>query len=56
MLPKINFNAWRDSEEEIQLPITESTIKKVLKLAEINIKEQQRRESINIQKSVFFLN
>lgn len=51
MFSTFDFNAWRDSEKEIQLPITEATIQKVFKLAELNIKEQRRRESHNIQKS-----
>ncbi|KAF7634783.1 hypothetical protein Mgra_00005816 [Meloidogyne graminicola] len=46
-----NLEPWRDQEVPLRLPINDETIKKVIKLAELNIQEQRRRESLNIQKN-----
>lgn len=51
VFPKMDITAWRDHEAQLQLPISRETIQKVFKLAELNLMEQRRRESKNIQKS-----
>jgi hypothetical protein len=56
VFPRLDLDAWRDPEAQLQLPITEETIKKVVQLAELNLREQRRRETLNIQKSFYSLN
>lgn len=51
MLAQLDFKPWKDTEVQPQLPISTETIRKVIQLAELNLKEQQRREIANIQKS-----
>jgi hypothetical protein len=56
IISHLDLEPWRDPEVPLYLPITDETIKKVVQLAELNIKEQRRREARNIQKSFFCLN
>uniref|UniRef100_A0A0K0EXF0 Peroxidasin-like protein (inferred by orthology to a human protein) n=1 Tax=Strongyloides venezuelensis TaxID=75913 RepID=A0A0K0EXF0_STRVS len=48
MIGKINFKYWKDDGEKIEMPVTTGTIKKVIDLAILNIKEQKIRESRNV--------
>lgn len=51
VFPQLDLRPWKDPEAQQQLPITEETIRKVVQLAELNLREQRRRETQNIQKS-----
>lgn len=47
----MDLRAWQDAEVQLQVPITQETIKKVFELADLNVREQRRRESNNIAKN-----
>ena len=53
VFPPMDMSAWKDLDNNLKLPITQETLQKVLKIAELNLQDQSRREISNIQKSNF---
>lgn len=50
MLPTPNYGAWRDVESQVQMPITEATIRKALQIGLRTVEERNQRERENIKK------
>uniref|UniRef100_A0A914ZAR1 Peroxidase n=1 Tax=Panagrolaimus superbus TaxID=310955 RepID=A0A914ZAR1_9BILA len=46
-----DLSLWKDTQNDLQLPITHETIQKVIKIAQLNLEDQKKRESGNIRRN-----
>ncbi len=56
VLQRMDLSYWKSVEKRQELPVTQATVEKVLRLAEANVLEQNRREHRNIEKGKTFNN
>uniref|UniRef100_A0AC35U7B1 Peroxidase n=1 Tax=Rhabditophanes sp. KR3021 TaxID=114890 RepID=A0AC35U7B1_9BILA len=48
VIESLNFKAWKDDEQKIEMPVTMKTLEMVLNIAALNVVEQKKREGRNI--------
>ncbi|MFH4976030.1 hypothetical protein AB6A40_002739 [Gnathostoma spinigerum] len=54
MIPRLNFRSWKETEPKKALLITQETIEKIVKIAELNLEDRRRREVSNLAKQPSF--
>lgn len=46
-----SFEAWKDTEVEVQMPVTMATVEKAIEIGLKVVKDRRKREADNIQRS-----